>query len=195
VRRHLTAARVLAAGVVCVGGVIAGFVILRRSFPVLNSFGALLGSPKDAFEHCTRSFECLPRGALRYVFHQNTAAWIVGLTFRALGGVWLFYVAMRAAKEQRLLAWMSFGLFIYYLFLHGFMESWYLLSLLPLVPFADEKWRPAMRVYLTSALIYYAVRLQLNCNTDPMWVGIKEGAEALIVLVPVVVTLARRRTA
>ncbi|HZS35517.1 MAG TPA: hypothetical protein VFF06_01755 [Polyangia bacterium] len=193
VRRFVTAARVLGAGAIFIAATITAFIVLRRTFPFLNAFSALLGSPADAFEHCTRSFECFPRGALRYVFHQPTAAWIVGLAFRAAGGLWLVYAALRAAKEQRQLAWAACGLFIYYLFLHGFMESWYLLSLLPLVPHADERLRPAMQVYLVSALVYYAIRLPLNCSLSPALIGLKELSEGLVVLVPVVVTLARRR--
>ena len=89
---------------------------------------------------------------------------------------------------------MSIGLFFYYLFLHGFMESWYLLSLLPLLPFADEKYQPAMRVFLVSALCYYAIRLPLNCDLRPAVVGIKELSEGVVVLIPVVLTLRRKRS-
>jgi hypothetical protein len=191
--RWLTPARLLAAAAIASVAGLAAFLLLRDRVAAFGVASALVGSPNDAFEHCTRSLECLPRAVLRWVVHWNTAAWVVGLAFRAAGGVWLLYASLRGARERRQLAWMACGLFIYYLFLHGFMQAWYLLSLLPLVPHADARLRPAMRVFLVTSLAYYAIRLPLTCAYDPLAAGAKETAEACVVLIAPIVMLVKAR--
>ena len=66
-----------------------------------NTTARLLGSPQDpAF--CIRSIECLPRRILRHILHANVAAWIVGLLFRAAGGlIVVCYLAFTAATVLR----------------------------------------------------------------------------------------------
>ena len=56
-----------------------------------------------------------------------------GSLFRAASGVWILYCRLsRAPAIARRLAWAATALFVYYLFLHAFLQAWYLLPLLPL---------------------------------------------------------------
>lgn len=162
-RRQVTPARALAGGALAIVLGVLGYVALARRFPVLWSFTQNLGSPADPYERCTRSFECLPRGILRYVADAPGAAWVVGLVFRAASALWLLYAATRAARDERPLAWMGAGLFIYYLFFHGFMQSWYLLSIVPLLPFFSPRLRPAAQVHLVCATAYYPIDMAFSC--------------------------------
>ncbi len=193
--RRLTPARVALGGAFAFSIVIVSLLFLRGRYPVLNSFSALLGWPTDEHAHCTRSVECLPRAFLHEILHLKTAAWIIGLVFRVLGGAWLLYAGARGARESRPLAWMAAGLFFYYWLFHGFMESWYLLPLVALLPHASPRLFPAMRLLLTTSVLYYVVRLPLNCNPAPLATGLKEFSEAAIVILPVAFLLLRRREA
>jgi hypothetical protein len=183
-RRLLSPERVLGLGLVGTGLAIGGFFLLRRSFPVLDLVSSLLGSPADPFEHCTRSVECLPRAFLKYVAHRDMAAFGLGLAFRAASCLWLLYVAMRSAQDGRVLEWSATGLFVYYLFFHGYMQSWYLLSLVPLLPFANARLRPVMLLFCVTSLVYYGVHLPLNCAVTPTAVAVREVTEAVTVIVP-----------
>lgn len=151
---------------------------------------ALVGMPDEA-PHCTRSIECLPRAILFWLSHQARAAWLVGLAFRVASAAWLCYVGWRSAHapDDRTLSWAATGLFCYYLFLHGYMQSWYLLSLLPLLPFASRRMRPAMAMLCVTSLWYYAIRLPLQDDLRPWVVGLREVAEGTVVIVPPAVLL------
>src|SRR5262249_40301755 len=142
-------------------------------------------------DHCSRSLECLPRALLRFGFAAPVAAWCVGLAFRAAAAIALVVIARRS----RGLAAAANGLFLYYLYLHAYLQTWYLLSLLPRARFADGDWPPALRVFLGASVLYYAVRIPFNCDLSPPVVALKELAEGLIVLTPPTVALLRARRA
>jgi hypothetical protein len=146
---------------------------------------ALVGMQREA-PHCTRSIECIPRALLYWQFHDAQAAWIVGLVFRIAGAASLCYVGWRSARspDSETLSWAASGLFFYYLFLHGYMQSWYLLSLVPLLPFAFRRLRPAMELFCVTALFYYAIRVSLQDDLRPWVIALKEVAEGIVVVVP-----------
>jgi hypothetical protein len=200
-RRLLTPRRVVVVGLALALAMVGAFFALERRYPALGSFGAIFGSPDDAWEHCTRSFECLPRAFLRYVLHRNRAAFVIGIVFRVLGGLWLLWCAARAAVSDSspttVLRWISTAVFVYYLLLHGYMQSWYLLTLLPLAAFADPVLLPAMKLFFVAAVAYYPLDLLIDCETNPVLVGGKEFFEAFITVpVPAVylaLCLRRRR--
>ena len=110
-----------------------------------------------------------------------------------VAGLWLLYAGLRAIRSRRPLAWAGTGLFIYYLLFHGYMQSWYLLSLVPLLPFADARMRPAMITFMLSSLAYYAVHMPFYTATSHAIVAIKEVIEAAVVILPPVAVLLRRR--
>ncbi len=185
------AARRLAIGLlalILVGGVIGSRLGLHAS----GELASLLGSPTQPIEHCTRSLECLPRAALHWGLHRVRLAWLLGLAFRVLAALWLGYAGWRAGAPEQLLRWSAFGLFGYYLAFHAYLQSWYLLSLLPLLPHAAPAVRRAMRVFAVAAVAYYALRLPLGCDERIWLVGVRELAEGLIVIGPALTTLARR---
>lgn len=163
---------------------VAALAILRRHAPTLQ-FTAVLGSPSDPWEYCTRSIECIPRAIFRWVLHMNTAAWITGLCFRVLGGLWLLSIARSAFRAGTdLLGWLAYGLLVYYLYLHGWSQTWYLLSMVPLLPWAFPRARPAMIVASISGCAYYALVLLASCNRTETMIAIVDFLEALIVIVP-----------
>ncbi len=151
--------------------------------------GWLLASPSAP---CTRSVECLPRSLLYWVFHAPTAAWVVGLVFRAAALGLLAHTALRARREQ-LLPWAATFLLFYYLYLHPYSQSWYLLSLLPLLPFTPRRLLPVAQVFCTSALVYYAVDRPFDCDYRPIVIGSTEVLQAVIVIVPPTLVLLRGR--
>jgi hypothetical protein len=162
--RWATPRRVLVAALVLAALSLAALLLLAPRMPALTALVYQLGSPGDAFERCTRSWECLPRAFLRYVFDWRVAAWGVGLAFRAGSVVWLLYAAARGAEAKSPIAWLAKALFVYYLFLHGFQQSWYLLGWLPLLPFAHAHLRPAMKLHLLASAAYYPIFLYISCN-------------------------------
>ncbi len=165
--------------------------LVRFRIGGLNTFTALVGSPADPFDYCTRSIECLPRVILRFILHRPTAAWKIGLFFRVLGAAWLGACAWRAGRRP--LAWLATGLFIYYLYLHGWAQSWYLLSLLPLVPFASAATRPAMLTFCVSGCAYYGGFLIGGCVEENLDRGVVDLIEGLCTVVPPSVALWRYR--
>ena len=165
--------------------------LLRFRIGGLNTFTALVGSPADPWDYCTRSIECLPRVILRWILHRPTAAWKVGLLFRVLGAAWLGACAWRAGRKP--LAWLGTGLFIYYLYLHGWAQSWYLLSLLPLVPFSSAATRPAMLTFCVSGCAYYGGFLVGGCVEENLDRGLVDLIEGLCTVVPPSVALWRYR--
>lgn len=194
-RAELTPARLAAAGVLLLALLAALFFYVVARSPRLASFAFLVGSPGDPYERCTRAYECLPRGILRYVANQPYAAWAVGLAFRGAGALWLLYAAARAARADRPLTWMATGIYIYYLFFHGFMQSWYLLSLLPLLPFAAPALLPSMKLFLIALVAYYPLDLIFHC-AQPAGIAAKEFLEAFsTAFIPGLVLLLRLRRA
>lgn len=183
VARHRRAALGLGAA-----GLVVGLLI---GLPLLHRFTPLLGSPRDPFEYCTRSIECIPRSLLRYILDAPTAAWIVGLCFRGLGGLFLLAMAVRAARRQQLLQTLAAAFLFYYLYLHGWYQSWYWLSLLPLLPFADPRQRPAMTVLCISAVAFYGLVLIFDCATAPVTVALVDLVEGLMTVVPPTLVLLR----
>ena len=170
---------------------LVGVVALMRQGVQLAALASLLGQPVVAYDHCTRSLECLPRVVLRFGLQLPTAAWGVGLLFRWLSALWLTWVVCRAAHS--LLSSLALGLFGYYLFLHGWAQSWYLLSLLPLLPFASAKLRPAMYTVCISSCAYYAIYLVAGCVVSPLAIGRVDLSEALVTILPPSVALWRYR--
>lgn len=164
-------------------------VAIRVLEPEAKMFTAVVGSPLDPYDYCTRSIECLPRVVLRWILHLPTAAWAVGLLFRVLGGLWLFFAAWRSGTRP--LAWAATGLLVYYMYLHGWSQSWYLLSLVPLLPFVDAEIWPAARIVCVSACAYYALVLVGNCFADNIPRAVVDLAEGLVVLVPPSIALWR----
>ena len=188
------------AAVVAVTVSAAALPWLLRSHAVV----AAVGGPAGAFEYCTRSLECLPRVLLRYVLHAPGAARGVALAFRGLGVLWLLLCAAGAIRDERaarasgdaaagraLLRWSGTFLFGYYLYLHGWSQSWYLLPLLPLLPYADPRLRPAMMTLCVTAVAYYALALPLNCVTSDLAIALSDLAEAVVVIVPPSLVLLR----
>jgi hypothetical protein len=185
--------RLAAAALVAVATTLGVVFVAARHFPVLRLVTALIGAP-DAIPHCTRSIECIPRALLYWCWGWPMASWLVGIAFRAAGGLWLCWIGWRAHLdgERRILAWAATGLFGYYLLLHGFMQTWYLLSLVPLLAFAEARLAPAMSAYLIASLAYYAVRLPLSTDPRPTVIATKELIEGLTVVTPPLVLLARQ---
>jgi hypothetical protein len=174
-QRRLRVAATLAA--------IAGVALLGLFHDRLGAtteLARLIGDATAPLDHCTRSVECLPRSLLRVVLSWPMAAFTLGLMFRVAAALMLFEIAQR----HQPLAALAVGLSIYYLYLHPYLQTWYLLSLVPLVPVAGARPRRLMHACLVSAVFYYAVRIPFACNLSPMVVALKELAEGLIVIVP-----------
>ena len=165
--------------------------VLRFRIGGLNTFTALVGSPADPWDYCTRSVECLPRVVLRWILHRPTAAWKVGLMFRLLGLSWIVRCAWHAGRRP--LAALGTGLCVYYLYLHGWAQSWYLLPLLPLMPFATAATGPAMRILCVSGCAYYGVFLIGGCVEEDLDRGLVDLIEGLLTVVPPSLALWRHR--
>ena len=155
---------------------LAVLLVAARRWPLQAEALRLVGSPHDPYDYCTRSIECVPRVLLRWVWQRPTAAWALGLAFRVLGALWLGHVALRAARARHAhgLGWLATGLFVYYLYLHGWSQSWYLLSLLPLLPFAHPRLLPAMIALCLGAVAYYAVAILFECVTSPTGMALRD---------------------
>jgi hypothetical protein len=176
------------AALVTVAG-IAGVYFARHQPLVERMLWELVGSPDAALPRCTRSPECVPRAILQFALGMPTTAWFVGLAFRVASALWMLWVAYRAAQSGDLLRWMAVGLFFFLLLFQSRFQAWYVLLLVPLVPFCGARLRHALAVYCVSAILYYAVRLPLNCDTRPIVVAAKELGELLVVMVPPLVAL------
>lgn len=171
------------------GLTLAGALLLQL-WPV-----ALFGPSHLPWEHCTRSLECLPRSILRAVLHKPEAARYVAVGFRLLAAVWLAYAVYRASESpSQRLAWMGAGLLIYYLYLHPWSQSWYLLSLLPLSPWLHGRYSRALRSLSISATAYYALVFIGNCLQDELAIAVTDLIEGLIVMVPPTISLLRIAT-
>ena len=62
---------------------------------------------------------------------------------------------------------------------------------MPLLPFADPRLLPMMRVLCISAVAYYALVLPLCCVTDSLPIALTDLAEGIVVVVPPTVYLFR----
>jgi hypothetical protein len=186
--------RVLAVGVVLGLAALAGLTFLADG--PLDALARIVGRPDVPYDHCTRSLECLPRVLFRFVLSMPRAAWSTGLVFRAIGIVWLGLGALRAASvppEERV-GVLTASLAFYFLLLHGWAQSWYLLPLLPALPFVrDPRHAAALRVYLVSAVLYYALVLPFSCLTSQVTIAVADLVEAAITVFPPLVVLLRRR--
>lgn len=188
-RRHLLGAVAVAVPLTLLLGWALFPWLLRYS----STTARLLGSPGDEYPYCTRSIECLPRGFLHMVLGMRTASWLVGLAFRALAGAFLLYMALRSERGVRHLRWAASFIFFYYLFLHGYSHPWYVLSLLPLLPYAERRFVPAMLALPLANLLHYTLDFPYNCDHSPLMVGLTETIQGLIVLVPSTVLVLRSR--
>ena len=184
--RRLTLARVLGAAALAAVALIAAILLGAERFPILRLVGSLLGRPGDALPHCTRSLECLPRAALHFGLHRPALAWALGVAFRVAAAAWLVASAFTTARANNrtgidhTLPRAALTLYAYYLLLHGFMQPWYLLSLIPLVPFARPRLLPFVAVHLLAQASYYAVWLPLDCNPSPAIIGVKEALAGVV---------------
>jgi hypothetical protein len=165
----------------------------------LDAVSRLVERPGVPFDHCTRSLECLPRVLFRFVLHAPRAAWATGIVFRAVGIAWLAFIAMRAAESARdertaPVRWLAHGLFFYFFLLHGWAQSWYLLPLLPVLPLLEgDRYAPPIRLYLVTAVLYYALVLPVSCFGATPLTAVADLIEASITVFPPVVLLLRRR--
>ena len=148
-------------------------------------------------DHCTRSFECLPRILFRFVLHMPFAAWVTGLVFRLVGASWLAYASLRAAEcpPEARVAWVVRGLFVYFLVLHGWAQSWYALPLVAALPMLvdDESTAPALRAYFVTGVAYYAVVLPMSCLANPIATAVSDLVEGLVTVTPPLYLLLRKR--
>jgi hypothetical protein len=186
---RLRTSTVIVAGITIAALAVAGLVVAPRLWPSLGAFTAIVGDPSESTPHFTRSWEALPRAFLTYVAHVPSLSWAIGLVFRAAGGVWILWCAYRAARDRAPLAWAATMLFVYYLCLHAFLQSWYLL---PLLPLATQLPRYAMRAYYTFIIcitLYYGMAVPLDCLFTPVAIGAREFAEACLVVLPAFFTL------
>lgn len=155
----------------------------------------LIGNPTSSAGHCTRSVECLPRSFLIWIAHAKTAAWLVGVGFRMFGGLFLLYTAVRAARDGATLRWAAIFFFFYYLFLHGYMQSWYFLPLLPLIPYLPVRLRRVALVQCVCAVCYYVLYIPVYCAFSPqtaVLVTLSEVGQAAVAIIPATVVLLRR---
>jgi hypothetical protein len=166
----------------------------------LDAVSRLVERPEVPFDHCTRSLECLPRVLFRFVLHAPRAAWATGLVFRAVGIAWFSFIALRAAEsapgDDRVapVRWLAHGLFFYFLLLHGWAQSWYLLPLLPVLPLLQgDRYASPIRLYLVTAVLYYALVLPVSCFGATPLTAVADLIEAAITVLPPVVLLLRRR--
>lgn len=189
VATRLRARTVIAvAAAIAVAGV-AALVILPRVIPSLGAFTALLGDPQETHPHFSRSWEGLPRALFTYVLHVPSASWAIGLVFRAASGVFIAWAAWRAARDRAPLQWAALMLFVYYLCLHAFLQTWYLLPLVPLATQLPAFATRAFHVFVVCMTLYYGMSIPLDCDTRPVVIGVKELAEACLVVLPAFFTL------
>ncbi len=187
---------------------LVGFLLAREHITALVQIGALLGDATEKLPHCTRSIECLPR----YIFAilgMPGAAFVIGLAARAVGGTWLLYSAVLcASKPERaqgledegpdarswtVLQGAATAMGIYWLMLHGFNQSWYLLSVMPLLPHATPRMLAVLKLYMLTSTFYYITRVALWCDKGVLITGIREVTEGIFVLAPPLYKLYKMR--
>jgi hypothetical protein len=184
---RLRAARL---GIAALALVAAAFALAPTLVPELGRFTDLLN---PAALQCERAIECVPRWLLWRSQHF-AAAFAVGIAFRVAGAAWLLYAAVRAGTERRLLPWLATGIFIYYLYFHSYVQAWYLLPLVPLLPWSSARTRPAMVAACVAGVCRYAVVLPFNCRASSTELWVERGVElAVVLLAPTVLLLLRCR--
>jgi hypothetical protein len=188
-----------AAIAIALGASLALFALPLLADGPLDAVSRLVERPGVPFDHCTRSLECLPRVLFRFVLHAPRAAWATGIVFRAVGIAWFAFIALRAAESARddrtaPVRWLAYGLFFYFFLLHGWAQSWYLLPLLPVLPLLEgDRYAPPIRLYLVTAVLYYALVLPVSCFGATPLTAVADLIEASITVFPPVVLLLRRR--
>jgi hypothetical protein len=180
---------VVAAGTALAAAAVAAMAIAPHQWPRLGAYTALVGDPTESHPHFSRSWEGLPRALFTYILHVPSLSWAIGLAFRSAGGVWILWCAYRAARDRAPLAWAALMLFVYYLCLHAFLQSWYLLPLLPLATQLPSYAARAFRVFIVCITLYYTLSIPLDCDARPAVIGAKELAEACLVVLPAFFTL------
>lgn len=170
-------------------GLVAGALLLGPGLP--SVVRQLLGGGL-AYEYCTRSIECLPRTVLREVLHAPRLALAVNLLFRGAGALLILGLGARYCRQP--LRGAAALIFYYYLYLHGWAQTWYWLPLLPLLPCASPRQRPAMLGLCMCAVVYYALAIPFNCVTAPWSIALTDLCEGLIVVGPPTIYLLCRRT-
>jgi len=167
---------------------VCGAVVLWSLGPWFSTYAStvtkLLGNPSEQLPYCTRSIECLPRMFFHVILKMPLFAWIVGILFRFSGCIVLLYMASRSTENGTLLRMSGHFLFVYYLYLHGAVHGWYALALLPLLPFADRAFRPAMIAWLLASVAHYFPDFAWNCSFSLPRIVISEIVQALVVIVP-----------
>lgn len=143
--------------------------------------------------YCTRAVECLPRAFFWWVLNEKAISGVIGLVFRAAALCFLVYIAARAEKDRRYLAWAAVFVGLYYLFLHAFSQSWYLLVLLPLLPHAPAWARPALRTFCITLTAYYVLRMPFNCEKRHLPLVVIEILEPMLLIFPPTWLLLRER--
>jgi hypothetical protein len=198
-RFALPRTRRLVTGLVVVLGIASLALLPLLAGGPLDAISRLVERPDVPFDHCTRSLECLPRVLFRFVLHLPTAAWATGLVFRGLGIAWLGWCALRSSESssrEEAARWLAAGLFVYFLVLHGWAQSWYLLPIVPALPLfeKDTRFGPGLRLYTITAVAYYGLVLPMSCLTDPITIAVSDLIEASITFFPPVVLLLRSRS-
>jgi hypothetical protein len=178
-------------------GIAAGAAALWWSQPYVARYAhplsKLIGKNTLTDYYCTRAVECLPRAFFWWVLNEKLISGVIGLVFRAAALCFLVYIAARAAKDRRYLAWSAVFVGLYYLFFHAFSQAWYLLVLLPLLPYAPAWARPALRTFCITAVTYYFLRMPFNCETRHLPLVIIEILEPMLLIFPPVGLLLRER--
>jgi hypothetical protein len=187
--RRFSLRALVVAGAILAALAVALIVAGLRAAPSMNAFAALVGDPHERSPHFTRSVEALPRAFLTYIVHAPYASWLLGLVCRAAAALVVFYGAVRAAQTRDPLPWAATTLFLYYLFFHAYLQSWYLVPLLPLAGELPARLRAAWSTFVVCLCAYYALALPLDCDLRPVVLGAKEFAEAAIVILPAAFTL------
>ena len=149
----------------------------------------LVGLPDGGAPFCTRSLECLPRWLFHYVLDWPFAAWVTGLLFRAGGVGLLLVMAWRHRHATDDLPALAAFMLFYYLFLHGYMQAWYLLALLPLAPFLSPPLRAIALAYLISSLAQYGFDFAWSCTRTLPFAIIREIGGLVVVLAPPLIVL------
>lgn len=156
----------------------------RLAWPRLASFTALIGTIDNQPPHVTHSWESLPRAFAYAILHSPVAVFLLGLLFRAFGATWLAFCAARAARDRdAVIGWLATATYGYYLFFHGYMEGWYLLTLVPLVPFAPAQLVRPIKIYLVAQVAWYPITLWRMCDHSQWAWAAKEIGEGIVATV------------
>jgi len=143
-----------------------------------------------------RATEAVPRWLLERSGHSDAQHYL-GLGFRVLGGVVLLVGVARAHVTGRILPQLAPCLFVFYVFTHALPYPWYLLVVLPVLPFCPLRWWRALVVGLVAYSLVWPVELAFSCGgITSLEFHVQGLVQAVIVLVPpcVMLVLDRRRS-